>query len=74
MNPKLCISILDSLHGQLFGFHSLIPFLKATALVISFNSKGTISQILGPKHKLLSFPSKTDSTFGIAKPELISGL
>ena len=60
MNPKLDTYFLRSLHGQFFYFHSLIPFLKATTLVNSFNSKGTISQILGPKCEILSFPWKTD--------------
>ena len=54
-----------------FYFHSSIPFLKTTTLVNSFNSKGTISQILGPKYKILSLPWKTDLTFCIAKSELV---
>ena len=45
---------------------NLIPFLKAATLVNSFNSKGTISHILGLKYEILSFPWKTDLTFGIA--------
>ena len=43
MNPKLDTYFLHSLHGQFFGFRSLIAFLKAATLVNSFNSKGTIS-------------------------------
>ena len=43
MNPKLDTYFLHSLHGQCFGFHSLIPFLKAITLANFFNSKGTIS-------------------------------
>ena len=43
-----------------FGIHSLIPFLKATTLVNLVNSKSTISQILKPKHEILSLPWKTD--------------
>ena len=74
MNPKLDTYFLHSLHGQFFGFHSLIPFLKAATLVNSFNSKGTISHILGPKYEILSLPWKTDLTFGIAKSELIRKL
>ena len=74
MNPKLDTYFLHSLHGQFFGFHSLIPFLKAATLVNSFNSKGTISHILGPKYEILSAPWKTDLTFGIAKSELIRKL
>ena len=46
-------------------FHSLIPFLKATTLVYSFNCNCTISHILGPKYEMLSLPWKTDLTFGM---------
>ena len=53
MNPKLDTYFLHSLQGQLFYFHSLKPFLKAATLVNSFNSKGTISQTLGPKYEIL---------------------
>ena len=74
MNPKVDKYFLNSLHGQFFGFHSLISFLKTTTLVKSFNSKGTISQILGRKYELISLPWKTDLTFGIAKSELICKL
>ena len=74
MNPKLDTYFLHSLHGQFFGFHSLIPFLKAATLVNSFNSKGTMSHILGPKYKILSVTWKADLTFGIAKSELIRKL
>ena len=71
MNTKLDTYFLHSLHGQFFGFHSLIPFLKAATLVNSFNS---ISHILGPKYEILSVPWKTELTFGIAKSELIRKL
>ena len=54
MNPKLGTYFLHSLHGQFFGFHSLILFLKATTLVRSFNPKGTTSQILGPSYEIVS--------------------
>ena len=74
MNLKLDTYFLHSLHGQFFGFHSLISFLKASTLVNSFNSKGTISQILGTKYEILSLPWKTDVTFAIAKSELIRRL
>ena len=67
MNPKLDTYFLHSLHGQFFGFHSLIPFLKAATLVNSFISKGTISHILGLKCEILSLPWKADLTFDIAK-------
>ena len=67
MNPKLDTYFLHSLHGQFFGFHSLIPFLKAATLVNSFNFKGTVPHILGPKYEIISLPWKTDLTFGIAK-------
>ena len=74
MNPKLGTNFLHSLHGQFSGFHSLIPFLKATALVNSFNSNGTISNISGPKPEMLSLQWKTDLMFGIAKSKLIRKL
>ena len=74
MNPKLDKHFLHSLHGQFFYFYILIPFLKAITLVNSFNSKGTISQILGLTYEILSLPWKTDITFGIAKSELIRKL
>ena len=74
MNPKLATYFLHSRHGQFFGFHSLIPFLKAATLVNSFNCKGTISHILGPKYEILSIPWKTDLTFVVAKSELIRKL
>ena len=65
MNPKLDTYFLYDLHGQFFSFHSSIPFLKATTLVNSFSSKGTISQILGPRYEILSLPWKTDLTFAL---------
>ena len=74
MNLKLDTYFLHSLHGQFSGYHSLIPFLKGTTLVNSFNSKGTVSHILGPKYEILSLPWETDLTFGIAKSELIRKL
>ena len=74
MNPKLDMYFLHSLHGQFFGFHSLIPFLKATTLFNSFNSKGAISQIMGPNYEILPLPWKKDLMFGIAKYELICKL
>ena len=67
MNPKLGTYFLHSLHGQFSGFYYLIPFLKATTLVNSFNFNSTISHILGPKYEMLSLPWKTDLTFGLAK-------
>ena len=39
---------LHSPHGQFCGHHFLIPDLKALKVFTSFNSVGTISQILGP--------------------------
>ena len=74
MNPRLGTNFLHSLHGQFSGFHSLIPFLKATTLVNSFNSKGTISHILGVQDEIFSLPWKTDLTSGNAKSELIRKL
>ena len=38
MNPKLGTYFLHSLHRQFSGFHSLIPFLKATTLANCINS------------------------------------
>ena len=70
MDPKLDTYFLHRPHGQFSDFHCLIPFLKASILVNSFNSKGTTSQILGPRYKILSLPWKTDPTFGIAKSEV----
>ena len=74
LKPKLDACLLHSLHGRFFGFQSLTPFLKATTLVNSFNSKGAISEILGPKYKILSLPWKTDLTFDIANSELFRKL
>ena len=74
MNPKLDTYFLHSLQEQFFGFHSIIPFLKAAILVNSFNSKWKMSRILGPKYKILSVTWKRDLTFGIAKSELIRKL
>ena len=74
MNPKLNTYFLHCLHGQFSGLHSLIPFLKATALVSFFNSNGTISHILGTKYEMLLLLWKTDLTFDIAKSELIRKL
>ena len=74
MNPKLDTYFLYSLCSQFFGFLSLIPFLKAATLINLFNSKGTISHILGRKYEILSLRWKTDLTFGIAKSELIRKL
>ena len=73
MNPKFDY-FLHNLHGQSFGFHSSIYFLKATALVNSFYSEDTLSQVLGPKYEIISFPWKTDLAFGIANSELIRKL
>ena len=66
MNPSLDTYVLHSLHEQFFGFHSLIPSLKATTLVNFVSSKGITLQILGPKYKILSLPWKTGLMFGIA--------
>ena len=68
MNPRLDTYFLHSLYEQFFGFQS---FLKVTTPVSFFNSKGTVSQILGPKYKILSLPWKTDLKFGIAESEFI---
>ena len=65
MNPKLDTYFLHSLHGQVFGFHSLMSFLKARTFVNSFNSKSTITQILGPNYKIVSPLWKRDITFSI---------
>ena len=74
MNPKLDMYFLHSLYGQLYGFHSLILLLNERTLVNCFNSKSTISQILGPKLEVLSLPWKKDLTFGITNSELIRKL
>ena len=47
---------LHSLHGQFCGKQFLIPDLKTLKVFISFNSVGTISQIVGPKNdRLIGF-------------------
>ena len=78
MNPKLDTYFLHSLHGQFFRFHFLMPFLKVATLNNSFESKGTKSQILGPKYEIPSIGTKylwkTDLTFCITKSELIRKL
>ena len=58
---------LHSLHGQFFGFHPLMSLLKG------FNSKGTTSQILGSKYKILLLPWE-DLTCDITDFELIPKL
>ena len=57
-----------------FGFHSLILFLKAATLVNAFNSKGSISKILGPRYEILLLPWTADFTFNIANSEIIRNL
>ena len=61
---------LHCLHGQLCGHHFLIPDLKAINVFTSFNSIGTISQILGPKKDRLSVPLYTLLTGGTEKCEV----
>ena len=45
---------LNSIHGQFYGHHFLIPDLKALKVFTSFNSVAIISQILRPKNDRLS--------------------
>ena len=45
---------LPSLHGQSCGHHFLIADLKALHFFTSFNSVGTMFQILGPKDDRVS--------------------
>ena len=61
---------LHSLHGQFCGHHFLIPDLKALKVFTSFNSVGTISQILGPNNDKLSVPLYTLLTGGTEKCEV----
>ena len=58
---------LTCLHGQLCGHQFLILDLKAFKVFTSFNSFGTISQILGPENGRLSVPLYTFLTGGIEK-------
>ena len=53
MKPRFNRNCLHSLQGQFFGCHFLIALLKAFRLVSSFSYKGTISQIFGPRYKML---------------------
>ena len=46
---------LPSLYRQFCGYYFLISDLKALKVFTSFNSAGTISQILGPKSDRLSY-------------------
>ena len=46
---------LPSLYRQFCGYYFLISDLKALKVFTSFNSVGTISQILGPKNDRLSY-------------------
>ena len=57
---------IHSPQGQFSGFHFLISLLKSFAVSNSFNSLGTISQILGPGKEMLSVPLKTLGTFRLA--------
>ena len=61
---------LYSLYGQFCGHQFLIPDLKALKVFTSFNSVGTISQILGPKNDTFSVPLYTLLTGGIEKCEV----
>ena len=61
---------LHSLHGQFCGHYFLIPDLKTLKVFTSFNSAGTISQILGPKNDRLSVPLYTPLMGGTEKCEV----
>ena len=61
---------LHSLHEQFYGHRFLIPDLKALNVFTSFNSVGTISQILGPENDRLSVPLYTLLTGGTEKCEV----
>ena len=50
------MKILQSLQGQLTGFHFLIAFLKPFRETNSLISVGISSQILGPKNETASVP------------------
>ena len=61
---------LHSLHEQFCGHRFLIPDLKALKVFTSFNSVGTISQILGPENDRLSIPLYALLTGGTEKCEV----
>ena len=61
---------LHSLHEQFCGHRFLIPDLKALKVFTSFNSVGTISQILGPGNDRLSVSLYTILTGGTEKCEV----
>ena len=49
MNPTFCKYIFQRRQGQLRGFHFLILALNCEKVSVSFISRGTYSQIFGPK-------------------------
>ena len=51
---------LHRLHRQLCRFQVLMVFLKATKDSFCFISRDTRSQILGPKHEMVSVPLNID--------------
>ena len=54
MNPTFCKYIFQRRQGQLRGFHFLILALNYEKVSVSFISRGTYSQIFGPKFFQLS--------------------
>ena len=70
IKPIFVRCCLHNLHGQFSGHQFLIPDLKALKVFTSFNSIGTISQILGPKNDSLSVSLHTLLTGGIEKREV----
>ena len=49
MNPKFCKYILQRRKGQFWGFNVLILPLMCNKVSFSFISRGSTSQIFGPK-------------------------
>ena len=70
MNPTFCKYILQRRQGQFWGSHFLILALNCNKVFVSFISRGSNSQIFGPKWLKLSRPFWTDFTIGAAKSRL----
>ena len=58
--PMFCTYVLDKRHGQFFGNHSRILFLKSAGDTILFNFVSKMPHIFGPKLDILSEPCMTD--------------
>ena len=58
-NPMFSIYVLHKRHGQFFGAHSRIVFLKSVGDTIFFNSFGKMRHIFGPKLDIVCEPYMT---------------